>query len=287
MHKILLSSEVRTPLGAFLVSGDIHGGSGTAPSTRAWRVYGSYALMCVTEGGGEYRDTNGVRERLASGSVVTVFPEHPHWYGPPKGATWNEIYLTFEGAQFDLWRTAGLLEVSRPVAHVGAKWEARLRTFIQAVAFPNRVYADRLRLFGLFGDILFDLVPHHLASPEDSAVPGINTHFSSPDWVVHARALLTSASAESLELEAIARTLNISYETFRKRFQRAMGISPAQYRLQQRIESAKRLLTYSPHMTNRQVAASLGFSDEYHFSKRFTEIAGVTPRAFRREVIRR
>ncbi|MBC7806929.1 MAG: AraC family transcriptional regulator [Akkermansiaceae bacterium] len=278
MQKLLLTGEVRTPLGAFLLGGEITGGTGTAPTTRAWRVYGSYAVMCVTGGTGEYRDANGARERLAAGSVVTVFPEQPHWYGPPKGKTWDEIYLTFEGAQFDLWRTAGLLESGRPVAHMGEEWETRLRSFITDLATPNRLYPQRLQHFRIFGDLLALLLPHDV-TPMTTGVSG------SADWLVHARALLTSASAESMGLENIARTLNVSYETFRKRFQRETGISPAQFRLQQRVESAKRLLTYSPQMTNRQVAASLGFSDEYHFSKRFTEIAGITPRAFRRTVI--
>lgn len=283
MQKLLLPSEVRTPLGAFLLSGEITDGTGTAPTTRAWRVYGSYALMYVTGGSGEYRDVNGVRERLATGSVVTVFPEQPHWYGPPKGKTWNEIYLTFEGAQFDLWRTAGMLDVTRPVAHVGGEWEARLRQFVAEIAVPNKTYTERLSHFTTFGHLLADLLPRNLPQPVELTA----TVSPSVDWLVHARALLTSASSEAIELEDIARTLNISYETFRKRFQRETGISPAQFRLQQRVESAKRLLTYSPQMTNRQVAASLGFADEYHFSKRFTEIAGITPRAFRREVIGR
>ncbi len=283
MHKLILPGEVRTPLGAFLLSGDISGGTGTAPTTRAWRVYGSYAVMYIISGTGEYRDADGKRERLVAGSVVTVFPEQPHWYGPAKGKTWDEIYLTFEGAQFDLWRSAGLLDASRPVAHMGAAWENRFRAFVDDLATPNRTYPERLRHFHEFGDLLATLMPHHVSVP---AVNPTGTGLPAPaDWLVHARALLTSASAESMELEKIARSLNLSYETFRKRFQRDTGISPAQFRLQQRVESAKRLLTYSPQMTNRQVAASLGFSDEYHFSKRFTEIAGMTPRAFRRSVV--
>jgi hypothetical protein len=215
MHKFLLSGEVRTPLGAFLVSGDITGGGGTAPNTRAWRVYGSYALMCVTWGTGEYRDMNGLRERLNAGSVVTVFPEHPHWYGPPNGKTWNEIYLTFEGAQFDLWRGAGLLNVCRPVAHTGAEWGTNFRAFIDTIASPNRTYTDRLRDFAAFGNLLADLLPYDLGPADENGGRGVEGTSSSANWLAHARALLTSASAEPMELENIAHTLNISYEIVR------------------------------------------------------------------------
>jgi AraC-like DNA-binding protein len=45
--------------------------------------------------------------------------------------------------------------------------------------------------------------------------------------------------------------------------------------------SARELIRYRPGITNRELAALLGFSDEFHFSRRFTEHAGITPRAFK------
>jgi len=37
-----------------------------------------------------------------------------------------------------------------------------------------------------------------------------------------------------------------------------------------------------PGSTTRTIAASLGFSDEFHFSRRFKQITGISPREFRR-----
>ena len=99
---------------------------------------------------------------------------------------------------------------------------------------------------------------------------------------MRARSLLDTDLGRPIDLAAVAAEVGLSYENFRKRFQRAMGVSPARYRTVRRIEAARELLRYTPQMTNRQVAASLGFSDEYHFSKRFTQITGMTPRQLRR-----
>lgn len=277
MQKLLLSGEVRTPLGAFLLGGEIVGGIGVAaPPKRSMRVYGAYALMVVTHGAGQYRDANGVRESLVVGSAVTVFPELPHWYGTARGQTWNEVYLTFSGAQFDLWRTAGLLDVSRPVAHPVGDFGAAVRALALRIAAPTATLRERLAQVAALGDLLTGLLPDQPApqTPETART----------DWIAEAKALLTATSPEPDELAAIAARLNVSYETFRKRFAQETGVSPAQFRLMARVESAKRLLAYSPQLTNRQVAASLGFADEYHFSKRFSQIAGQTPRAFRRGV---
>ena len=53
------------------------------------------------------------------------------------------------------------------------------------------------------------------------------------------------------------------------------------YRAGRRIETACDLLQYTT-MTGAQIAERLGFSDEYHFSKRFKELRGKSPRQFRR-----
>lgn len=275
-NTFLLPGEVQTPLGTFLLAGDIRGGSGVSRIASRWRVYGAYAVVAILSGSGEYCDTEGMRERIIPGSVITVFPERGHWYGPQKGTRWDEIYLTFDGPQFDLWRGAGLLSVHRPVAHPGLEWSNALRVLITDLARLNASLTERMQQFARMQLLLTDLLPSN-SLMEPPQVEGSS-------WLAQARGLLEDNPTAPLELPEVASLLTISYETFRKRFQKETGVSPAQYRQQKRIEAAKRLLTYAPQTTNRQVAVSLGFADEYHFSKSFTETAGLTPRAFRRQV---
>lgn len=273
-HAILLPNEVRTPLGRWVLAGEIRGGRGVVPA-RPLRVYGSYAVMCVLRGDGEYVDANGLRHRLRPGSVVTVFPELAHSYGPPRGRHWDEIYLTFDGPSFDLWRETGLLSPTRPVARPprSGEWPERLRALIGEIAatrpqalLPTRV-AQMQRFLGLLGELLPDAAA---GEPE-----------SRPDWLARACALLETDLGLSVDLADAAAEAGMRYETFRKRFQRAMGVSPARYRMQKRLQAAQELLRYSPQMTNRQVADALGFSDEFHFSRRFARTVGQTPSAFR------
>ncbi len=35
------------------------------------------------------------------------------------------------------------------------------------------------------------------------------------------------------------------------------------------------------HLSNKEVAEALGFSDAFHFSRRFKQMTGTAPRAFR------
>lgn len=74
------------------------------------RVLGSYALVYVVGGGGEYSDARGTRRQVSEGDLIWVFPDIPHAYGPARGGRWDEIYLVFDGPVFDLWRQRGLLD---------------------------------------------------------------------------------------------------------------------------------------------------------------------------------
>lgn len=78
----------------------------------------------------------------------------------------------------------------------------------------------------------------------------------------------------------VARSLGMSYESFRKKFAHRMGTPPSRYRQARMIEQACALLMRRS-LSHRQIAEQLGFCDEFHFSKIFRKRMGFSPRAFR------
>jgi AraC family transcriptional regulator len=85
--------------------------------------------------------------------------------------------------------------------------------------------------------------------------------------------------AESLSLETIAQQIGISQFYFCHLFKQSMGISPYQYLLQQRIERAKHLLLHHP-LDIADIALAVGFSNQSHFTRRFKQVVGMTPKRF-------
>ncbi len=269
-HELLLSSDLVTPLGRLRLAGRIWNGRGVV-STSPLRVYGSFALVCVLRGAGTYKDAHGLRTSVEAGQCITVLPELGHWYGTRAGETWDEIYLTFDGPVFDLWRTSGLLGQTEPVRPHPEGFPNRLQALAQTASqFPN----DRAKHIAQLLTLLNELPYTQYSRP--------NTPHPTSSFLSDAKAALETDIGAEISLSDLANRLNVGYETFRKRFERETGVSPAKYRAQKRMEAAKSLLRYSPQMTNRQVAQTLGFADEYHFSRRFTQSVGVSPRAFRR-----
>jgi len=104
---------------------------------------------------------------------------------------------------------------------------------------------------------------------------------AAPPWLQRSQALLAAGLDGPLDLAQVAAEAGLPYETWRKRFRAATGRSPARFRRERRVEAAATLLRTTA-LPQREIAARVGFHDEYHLSRRFREIAGVPPSALRR-----
>ncbi|MBW4620572.1 MAG: AraC family transcriptional regulator [Cyanosarcina radialis HA8281-LM2] len=83
-----------------------------------------------------------------------------------------------------------------------------------------------------------------------------------------------------IKLDDLARLLNISQFHFIYLFKQAIGTSPYQYLLQQRVERAKLLLKQTERSIV-EIALECGFSSHSHLSKQFRQLTGMTPKAYR------
>jgi len=83
-----------------------------------------------------------------------------------------------------------------------------------------------------------------------------------------------------LSLAEIASVVNISPTYFASLFKRAMGISPHQYVIQQRVEQAKFMLLKTD-LAIVDIASKVGFSSQSHLTQQFKRLTGMTPKQVR------
>ncbi len=236
------------------------------------RVFGSYALVYCFEGRGYYEDTHGFTRNIVAGDMILVFPELGHRYGPGRGHFWSEFFLVFEGPVFDLWRESGFLDSARPVHHL-EPIDYWLKQF-QSVLGPDRTPGLSPAVLEICR--LQQVLAEALLSEETQAISPHDL-----DWVSRARAILEADLERQRSMPGVARKLGVSYESFRKRFSRIVGISPARYRDTCIIDHARRLMQ-EENLSNKEIADRLSFCDEFHFSHRFKQITGKSPRKFRK-----
>lgn len=236
------------------------------------RVFGHFALVYITEGSGELIDAQGFHSPVGVGDLLIVFPDIGHTYGPLEGDIWSEIFVVFDGPLFDLWRESGLLDPKRPIFHLEPVeyWSRQLIDTVWSVSQSGQeTTLDRLCRLQQF-----------IADARRHAFGAVDGDVGSA-WLAKAKLLLESDLGHQKNNAEIARQLGMSYDGFRKRFVKEMGVSPGKYHNQYRITQACLLLA-TQTLTLKEIANRLGFSDEFHLSKRFKQIIGMPPREFRR-----
>jgi AraC family transcriptional regulator len=83
-------------------------------------------------------------------------------------------------------------------------------------------------------------------------------------------------------LEQMAAAAHLSAYHFARQFKAATGLPPHQYLIARRVERAQQLLQADGDLSQAEIAAQAGFSDQSQFSRHFKRIVGVTPRQFRK-----
>lgn len=93
--------------------------------------------------------------------------------------------------------------------------------------------------------------------------------------------ILENYRESDFTVEALAKRLDITTVHLRRIFSHNTSISPIKYINDIRFEQAKTLLT-SSNLTIGEIALSLGFTDQFHFSKSFKNIMGISPTEYRK-----
>jgi AraC-like DNA-binding protein len=222
----------------------------------------SYVLSVVIDGRGRYRHPDGHEQSIAPGTITIVHPGQPHWYGTRGGARWTELFAVFTGPLFDTLADVGLLPNVGPRKLRSFSSAAVLRTILQA---PNQSQSD---------------AEHQLLAIADWLVGTSGCEAGLSPAIATATERLTTDLTAKADLHAVAADVGLPYNTFRRRFTAEVGQSPLAYRNARRLQSAATLLRFTD-MTLRQIAETLGFTDEYHVSRRFRAHFGQPPRDYR------
>ena len=90
--------------------------------------------------------------------------------------------------------------------------------------------------------------------------------------------------AQPLDVQALARGVNMSAGHLSRQFKLAYGESPYSYLMTRRIERAMALLRRGD-MSVTEVCFAVGCSSLGTFSTRFTELVGMSPSAYRQRTV--
>ena len=190
-----------------------------------------------------------------------------HSYRSDDQDPWLKIWFNARGPLLDALIQSYRLQ---DVYHVpGANLEAPFRALMEEARGHSGDAAAAFAGAALHAHAIVQRVSLHLHRDEASGEADTMRRYL--DGHVH----------ENVTLEALSTAIYRSTSQAIRIFRRAYGTTPYEYLMRKRLETA-RLLLKNTHLSVREIAARLQFTDERYFSTYFKRRTGVSPSSFRR-----
>ncbi|MET0692796.1 MAG: AraC family transcriptional regulator [Propionibacteriaceae bacterium] len=260
--RFTISDAPQTRIGCIHLAGEIVNQEPVMPRGTL-RVVDEFALSLVLEGEGTFRYADGRTEPIRPRSLTMVPPREPHWYGTAPGQPWTELFAMFNGPLFEMLRDSDVLNYTGP-RRLAAGANSNALAMILATQPRSMAAAE-----------------HQLLTLAEWLTSAFRAESGEDPICSHAAQRLTSDFTEKVDLQELARELGLGYDAFRRRFTAEYGLSPLAYRNTRRLETAATQLRLTAQ-TTREIAARLGYTDEFHFSRRFRSQFGVPPSTYRK-----
>jgi AraC-like DNA-binding protein len=139
----------------------------------------------------------------------------------------------------------------------------------------NRV--EELETSGEIMQELYNMILYYAKEVQKVQVPST----CSP-YIVNIISFIQNHLSKKYTVTDLAKELNLSPSYVSHHFKEQTGISISSYIARQKIEEAKRLLSYTD-VSLAQIATILGFSSQQYFQNVFKKIVGMTPSVYRKE----
>ncbi len=237
------------------------------PNSIGWHVENicydeEFVMTIVLDGETEYLIDD--QKYLVKKNDVLVFPPKSLRSGKTNPQNpWGFIYIVFRMEMNEAARNL----FNKSILIWNGVNDVIRKQFIEATKAwigKNALYQVKCNL--LTTEILYKLVlsdmPYH-------KVPHIKK-------LEKARALIQDNFRNTISVEALAESVDLSDSYFRRLFNKAYGCSPMQYIMNLRIENARELLL-SGEVNVTEAAQLSGFDDIYYFSALFKRKTGYSP----------
>jgi AraC family transcriptional regulator len=228
-----------------------------------------FAVIQHTIAGRGELDYAGARHALLPGDTMLLNFPHTNRYWLAPGQRWEYFWIGVNGREA-LRVTRTVLDASGPVLRLGNGYVDRLAAVCRSLITrePQTGEASSLAYAAVMA--LHDGMLQGKSAATDEHPPAIRRVLTYVEQ--HLR--------DRLDVERLAEIAGLSRAHFVRTFISAVGNSPSSHVIEQRMQSAQRLLL-ATDATISDIATACGFADSNYFAKAFRRHTQQTPSEFR------
>ena len=246
------------------------------------RGSGNWLITYTLQGQGLYRQA-GVQIWANPGDIVLLQPGALHDYSVPPDATWEFLWAHFQPrlSWLNWW-------------HLPESGQGCYKVHIRSVQERERVRQAFLQLHTDASSSQINATPEPLSmlqrelalnGLEEVLLVAVRETTQKAEHVLDARVqsildLISQDLTAQYDLETLAQKVALSPSRLSHLFKQEVGDSVTTAILTLRLRKAARLLEFSSHSI-KMIAAEVGFTSAFYFSRQFHQRFGMSPRDYR------
>lgn len=229
-----------------------------------------YLIHLVVAGKGVYQ-VNGASYTLQEGDLFLAKPNQLITYAADETDPWEYYWVGFNGA------CANKLVQQTPFSDPHPVYHCKDESTVQAVREAlHSIYLNRgtePQKEAMMTGYLYIFMAHLMREARD-AMPNVGS--SSSQYVLAAIKYIQFNYSRDISVDNIAQAVGVSRSHLYRVFMSNVGQSPIDYLTNYRISEACSLLK-SSGLSIAEIAVSVGFFDQFYFSRVFKKVKGVPP----------
>ena len=243
--------------------GSIQYGEISPHSPPKFRYFRFYGISQAVEGGGVYYTKRGGKTKVNTGDFVITTPGFLQDYAPVDGK-YIEDSICFTGVVADNLAKCGVIKDG-----VFSMGQGRLlMPIIEQLSNPSKEVQMKVNLS------LIRLLTEIFLS---NSSLGSSKQYTQVDYLIE---LINLNPEKWWTIDEMVNICSLSASQLRTIFFKKTGMNPKLYIDKLKMNKASSLLLHST-LSVATIAKTVGYSDAYHFSRRFKQVLGVSPARYR------
>jgi len=247
------------------------------PHTSGWQALPFSVFTCMLDHGGTVHWTGAPDVELRPGDAYLIPAGVRHKFDAFHAEGVHAIWMHFT---FRLLGGMDLFSLTKPPRVISATQAQRGREALEAVIAAHTesvesslmLIARRRTAVSNFLELLLEICP-----PRED----IDELVSGSKRLERVLAHIHDHFAESICRDDLVRMTNMSITRFHCLFRQVTGMGAMQYLKYRRLQAAQSLLL-TTNQPIGEIAAAVGYTDPFHFTRLFTAAVGCSPRVFRK-----